>query len=78
MQTSFANKFGACVFHSPIPTFDVTNPSSLRLPTRTKILCLPLECLQMAHIVVIEFGTMSESDPNNPMLVVLDFVCLSM
>ena len=73
MQTPFVNKFGICVFYSRVPTFDVTNPSNLRLRTCFKILRLPLEYLQMANIVALVVGTMSGSDPKNPMLIHLRF-----
>lgn len=67
MQTPFSNDFGTCVNHPWVPAFDVANPSSLRLP-RITIKCLPLEYLQMAHMVAAKVGTMLRSDPNNPML----------
>jgi hypothetical protein len=68
MQTPFPNDFGTCVFHPWVPVFDAANPSSLRLPTWITIKRLPLEYLQMAHLVAAEVGTVLGSDPNNSML----------
>ena len=57
-----------CVFHPWILAFDAANPSSLRLPRWITSKHLPLQYLQMAHMVPAEVGNVLGSDLNNPNL----------
>jgi hypothetical protein len=54
-----------CVFHPWILAFDAANPSSLRLPTWITSKLLPLEYLQMIHVVPAEVGNVLGNNLNN-------------
>ena len=65
MQTPFHNDYGSCVFHPWVSTSDADNPSGLQLPTWRTIKHLPLEHLQLAHVVAPEVGDVLGCGPNN-------------
>lgn len=61
MQTPCHSDYGTCVFHPWVPIFDVINPSRLKLPTWITIKRLPLEYLQLIHMVAtkVELTTLT-------------------
>lgn len=65
MQTLFRNGLGMSVFHPWVLASDASNLSRSQLPTWITIKKLPLEHMQLAHLVTAKVDVILGCDPEN-------------
>lgn len=71
MQAMFHNDLGMCVFHPWVSAFDASTPLDYKPPTWITIQKLPLEYMQLAHLVLAKVDVILGFEHFT--LIILDF-----